>query len=146
MGQLLLYGSAGANGSLTLPQTELLVRFLIAFESKCYVYIGGPENQGEPAEILHGIPHLEGSREIAPGIGIYKGGIEAAITGVMKGTYKAEEFRFFVGNDLYEDGELERKVIQGKFQPVACARSLALKQCVSLPKPLWHEGKFKLFV
>jgi putative transcriptional regulator len=22
---------------------------------------------------------------------------------------------------------------------VACARALALKQCIQLPKPLWHE-------
>ena len=141
LGQLLLYGSAGATGSLTLSQTELLVRFLIAFESKCYVYIGGAENQGEPAEIIHGIPHLEGCREIAPGIGIYRGGIEAAIQGVMNGTYKPEEFRFFVGKNVHEDGELERKVFRGQYQPVACARSLALKQCLSLPKPLWHEGE-----
>jgi len=36
-------------------------------------------------------------------------------------------------------GELDVKVLLGKFQPVACARSIVLKQCISLPKPLWHE-------
>lgn len=144
LGQLLLFGSSAVTsptGELSLSQTELLVRFLIAFDSKCYVYIGGSHGRDEPAEIIHGIPELEGSRELAPGVGIYKGGIEAAVNGVMKGTYKPEEFRFFVGKDIYENGELERKVFWGKYQPVACARSLALKQCISLPKPLWHEGE-----
>ena len=144
LGQLLLFGTSVASsstGSMTLQQTELLVRFLIAFESKCHVYIGGSQNQSEAAEIIHGIHDLEGCKEIAPGTGLYRGGIEAAITGVLKGIYKAEEFRFFVGNESFEDGELERKIYWGKYQSVACARSLALKQCISLPKPLWNEGK-----
>jgi len=30
-------------------------------------------------------------------------------------------------------------VALGKYQPIASARCIALKQCIALPKPLWHE-------
>ena len=61
--------------------------------------------------------------------------------GVLEGKYDPLEFRFFVGCHEYEESTLDVKVHLGKYQPIACARSLALKQCISLPKPLWHEGK-----
>jgi hypothetical protein len=44
--------------------------------------------------------------------------------------------------DVMEDGipsSLDLEVVLGKYQPIACARSLALKQCIQLPKPLWNE-------
>lgn len=69
------------------------------------------------------------------------GGIEAAVKGVLDGEYSPLEFRFFVGCHSYEESALDVAVHLGKYQPVACARSVALKQCISLPKPLWHEGK-----
>ena len=34
-------------------------------------------------------------------------------------------------------GKLEEEVNQGMWIPAACARSLVLKQCILLPKPLW---------
>ena len=49
--------------------------------------------------------------------------------------------RFFVGCQKYRESALEVAVHLGLYQPIACARSLALKQCISLPKPLWHEGE-----
>ena len=27
----------------------------------------------------------------------------------------------------------------GKYQPIACSTSIILKQCIQLPKPLFHE-------
>jgi Uncharacterized ACR, COG1678 len=44
--------------------------------------------------------------------------------------------------EVLEDGipsSLDLEVVLGKYQPIACARSLALKQCIQLPKPLWNE-------
>ena len=29
--------------------------------------------------------------------------------------------------------------VERGWAPVACARPVALKQCLGLPKPLWHE-------
>lgn len=69
------------------------------------------------------------------------GGVDAAIEGVLDKKYSPLEFRFFVGCHDYEEQKLDAAVQLGKYLPIACSRSLALKQCVSLPKPLWHEGK-----
>jgi len=116
-----------------------LVKFMQAFGQECAVYIGGPDGQDRPAQIVHGIPDLEGSREISPGSRIYVGGLDAAVEGVLQGKYRPMDFRFFVGRHSYPESSLDVSVVLGKYQPVACARALALKQCISLPKPLWHE-------
>lgn len=125
--------------SIRRPATETvdLKDFLRAFGSECGVYVGGPDHQERPAELIHGVPGLLGATEIAPGI--YKGGLAAAVRGVLSGQYKPLEFRFFVGRHEYKESALDLAVVLGKYQPVACARSLALKQCIQLPKPLWHE-------
>lgn len=120
------------------PDTKFL-KFMMAFRHECAVYIGGPEDQDRPAEILHGIADLPGAVEISAGTGIYRGGIDAAVDGVLKGLYKPLDFRFFIGRHAYEESMLDVAVILGKYQPIACSRSLVLKQCISLPKPLWHE-------
>merc|ERR1712071_463516 len=122
-----------------VSQTETLVKFLNAFENECGVYMGGPNGQDHPAEIIHGIPNLEGCVEIGEGTGIYMGGIPAAIESVLKGHHEPLEFRFIVGYQNFTSAILEEKVKMGKYQPIACARSLALKQCIGLPKPLWNE-------
>lgn len=116
-----------------------LVKFMLAFGQECAVYVGGADDQDKPATILHGIRDLAGAREISPGTGLYEGGLEAAVDGVLHGKYKPLDFRFFVGCHISEESTLDVSVVLGKYQPVACARSLALKQCISLPKPLWHE-------
>ena len=59
--------------------------------------------------------------------------------GVMAGKYKPLDFRFFIGHTKYEGAELDEAVRLGQYQPVACSRPLVLKQCIQLPKPLWHE-------
>ena len=116
--------------------------FISAFGAECAVYIGGPDEQDKPATIIHGFGEIPGAVEIAPGTKIYQGGLQAAILGVLDGTYKALDFRFFIGKHLYQNSMLDVESMVGKVQPVACARSIALKQCISLPKPLWHEGTF----
>ena len=67
-----------------------------------------------------------------------------AIDGVLSGKYKPLDFRFFVGHTSYSKGQLQDAVTKGKYQPIACSRPLVLKQCIQLPKPLWHEGKKRL--
>ncbi|KAL7462971.1 hypothetical protein ACHAXS_003347 [Conticribra weissflogii] len=137
MGRLVLNGAYGMqkNGK----DTQDFVKFLSAFESECGVYVGGPDSMEEPATIIHGIADLPGSEEISPGTGIYKGGLEAAMDGVLQGKYKPLDFRFFIGHTSYTGGDLDRAVARGSYQPVATSRSLVLKQCLRLPKPLWHE-------
>lgn len=109
--------------------------------------MGGPDYQDEPAMLIHGIPNLSGAQEVAPGTNIYQGGLEAAVLGILNGHYKPLDFRFFLGRQSYDPvenpkrGALVKKVDDGVYQPIACARSLALKQCLGLPKPLWHEGE-----
>lgn len=121
--------------------TQLLIKFLAAFENECGVYVGGPHAMEEPATMIHGISDLPGAVEISPGIGVYQGGIEAACDGIISGKYKPLDFRFFIGHTAYEKRELDEAVETGKYQPIACSRPLVLKQCIQLPKPLWHEGK-----
>lgn len=130
----------GAFVSTTPKNKSDLVKFVLAFGNECAVYVGGSQGQEEPAIMLHGIANLPGAVEISPRSGIYRGGLEAAVNGVLEGKYKPLDFRFFVGRHDYEESMLDVQVLLGKYQPIACARSLALKQCISLPKPLWHEG------
>ena len=146
MGRLVLMGALKAeNGQAVVRQegdgkeTMRLVKFLSAFENQCAVYVGGEDGMDQPGLLIHGIEDLEGATEISPGTGIYKGGIDAAIDGVLSGKYNSLDFRFFVGHRQYTKGGLEEAVRQSKYQPIACSRPLVLKQCIQLPKPLWHE-------
>lgn len=143
LGQLVLHGAFQGKTpkEMRLSNQKDLLRFMMAFSNECAVYVGGPDKQGEPAVMIHGIPNLPGAVEISPGSRIYRGGIDAAVAGVLDGKYNPLAFRFFVGCHIYEESSLDLSVHLGKYQPVACARSVALKQCISLPKPLWHEGK-----
>jgi Uncharacterized ACR, COG1678 len=174
LGKLVLYGAfSGKKASSLDRKNDVSIKdFIKAFGRECGVYVGGPDDQHLPAILIHGISELDGAIEIAPGTGIYQGGLPAAVHGVLSGKYKPLEFRFFVGRhsyateldgdefydedededndeeDILDDDEdeelvipstLDLDVVLGKYQPVACARSIALKQCIQLPKPLWHE-------
>lgn len=144
LSRLVLHGTYQTSPSGSMEQSSMkvdMVKFMLAFGQECAVYVGGTDDQDQAAIMIHGIKDLPGAREISPGSGIYEGGLEAAVEGVIKGIYKALDFRFFVGCHTYDESTLDVSVVLGKYQPVACARSLALKQCISLPKPLWHEGK-----
>lgn len=128
-----------SNNDVNGIETQNLVKFLSAFESQCGVYMGGPDGMDQPADMIHGIRDLPGAVEISPYTGIYRGGLEAAMDGVLSGRYKPLDFRFFLGHTMYEGRRLDEAVRLGKYQPVACSRPLVLKQCMQLPKPLWHE-------
>jgi len=51
------------------------------------------------------------------------------------------DYRLFIGRKRWGPGELEKEVAAtgGMWQCAATSRPLALKQCLGLPKPLWHE-------
>ena len=141
LAKMLLFGAeiVKADGRVPVSETNKYTKFLRAFEKSSAVYFGGPNGQDQPAVLIHGITELEGASEISPGTGIYIGGIDAAIDGVLVGRYSPLDFRFFIGCHMYKDGDLNTAINSNKYQPIACARSLALKQCIQLPKPLWHE-------
>lgn len=100
------------------------------------IYIGGFRSDGQSMYFLHG-HDLPGAEEIMPGV--FMGGLDAAAEEVLKGTLPASDFRFFVGRVDWQPGTLEKEVEGGLWFPAACARSLVLKQCIRLPKPLWRE-------
>eukprot|EP00913_Durusdinium_trenchii_P003209 g2967.t1 len=97
------------------------------------VYFGGPHQLNRKGLLVHGFSDLEGAEEIAPGTRIFQGGEEAAIEAILAGRYSPLDFRWFIGR--------HQKLNTREFGwvSVACARPVALKQCLSLPKPLWHE-------
>jgi len=130
MAQLLL------NGHDPSPQRfgdDVVARCIKAFSRESAVYLGGPERQGEPGLCVHGFGNLPGAREVAAGTRIFVGGEEAAIDGVLNGTFSPLDFRWFIGRHT------DLSTRSGEWCAAACARPIALKQCLGLPKPLWHE-------
>lgn len=141
LAQLVLYGSFRETNKKTTKEHSIpMDKFMKAFGRECAIYVGGPVGQHKRAIVLHGHGELEGSVEVSPGTGIYRGGLAAAVEAIIEKEYSPLDFRFFVGTHEYENQELDLEIMLGKHQPIACARSVALKQCISLPKPLWHEG------
>jgi len=107
-----------------------------AFGDEAAVYWGGPNKQRGVGLCVHGIEGLPGSAEVAPGMRIYTCSgldVEACADQVLEGKAQPLDFRWFVGRH----GALRDSA--GEWGSVACARPIALKQCLGLPKPLWHE-------
>ncbi|CAJ1347898.1 unnamed protein product [Effrenium voratum] len=130
LARLLLFGESQTGASV--KEQTLLERSLQAF-GEAAVYFGGPQGLNQPGVLVHGFSDIEGAEEIAPGTRIYRGGVEAAIEGIIDGRYAPLDFRWFIGR--HENLTTQRAA----WIPVACARPVALKQCLGLPKPLWHE-------
>lgn len=139
LGRLVYFGASDQKKKIDSEKVRGLTNFMLAFRDECAIYVGGSDDQSKPATLIHGIRDLPGAVEISPGSNIYRGGLKAAVDGILSGKYTPLEFRFFVGCNNYEESMLDVEVRLGKYQPIACARALALKQCISLPKPLWHE-------
>lgn len=123
----------GEKPGAAAPDDALLSRLVDAFGAKAGVYVGGPDAQTERALLVHGHDGLPGAVEVSPGTRIYTGGLEAAIDGVLAGQLQPLDFRFFVGRHS------ALSTAQGEYVALACARPITLKQCLGLPKPLWHE-------
>jgi len=93
---------------------------------------------------VHGAGALGGATpELAPGTGIFAGqgadAVVAAARAVASGTLAPLDVRMFVGRTTWPRGELDELCATHEHRPAAAARSIALKQCLGLPKPLWHE-------
>jgi len=131
LAEALLNGQDGSGQ--TAFDGAAIKRCIRAFGGQAAVYNGGPQRRASPAILLHGLEGLEGAEEVAPGTKIYRGGVMDAIDGVLDGRFSPLDFRWFIGRlgGLRVDGF--------EWQAVACARPVALKQCLGLPKPLWHE-------
>ena len=74
--------------------------------------------------------------QVAPGMRIYTCAgldVEAAADAVLDGTCAPLDFRWFIGRHK------TLRTADAKWVSIACARPIALKQCLGLPKPLWHE-------
>ena len=114
-----------------------------AFGKTIAAYVGKPAaregGSANKAMVVHGLDDVEGARELAPNLGIYRGGAAAAAERVQAGTAEPLDFRFFIGRYEWGPGELAKDVRDGVYRPAACSRGVALKQCLGLPKPLWHE-------
>ena len=127
--------------------------FQTAFGPRLAAYVGKPAPGAAPADdgeekapkpkqtamIIHGLAGLKGAEELSPGLGIYKGGSAEAAQRVQDESNDPYDFRFFIGKHEWAPGELERDIREGLYRPAACSRGVALKQCLGLPKPLWHE-------
>jgi hypothetical protein len=162
LAKFLLEGPSEQQASTTISTNNInkypldfLDKFVQAFGSSGAVYFGGPNFATEPALLVHGISDLEGATELAPETGIYRGGLPAAVERVLDGSLQPLDFRFFIGRQIYDPKRAEQaggtttlleKVREGAYKPVACARSVALKQCLGLPKPLWHEGAYCIYI
>lgn len=129
--RLLLNGDASSG--VPAYDEEIVARCAEAFGSEAGIYLGGPEQQRAPGLLIHGFDDLPGAQELAPGTRIYKGGQRAAIDGVLAGRFSPLDFRWFLGRHR------RLSTAAGEWLAVACARPIALKQCLGLPKPLWHE-------
>uniref|UniRef100_A0A7S0LJD4 Selenoprotein O n=1 Tax=Coccolithus braarudii TaxID=221442 RepID=A0A7S0LJD4_9EUKA len=128
LAQLLLSGELSSTEAAAAADD-----FMLAFGREGAVYVGGPSKQREGGLLVHGFGHLEGAVEVSPGTRIYRGGALAAIDAVKSGELSPLDFRWFVGR------QTGISTAEAGWSAVACARPLALKQCLGLPKPLWHE-------
>ena len=118
------------------------------------ISIKGPENQKAITEKLldeFNLQHLRTiNASVLSGASSHQGDTQAArgtrqavvsalscvlrgVDAVLDGSRSALDFRFFVGR------RAGVSTADGAWAPIACARPVALKQCLGLPKPLWHE-------
>ena len=122
--------------------------FQAAFGDEVTVYTGsrtaedweGVAWSGE-ALVLH-TRNLEGSTELAPGCGIYRGGAAHAARLVCSGEADAAEFAFFVGRYEFAEGELAEAIGSGLYQPAACSSAQVLSG--ERDASLWHALMRKL--
>lgn len=148
--ELILFGSLGSTSSTSsdgsqheylsdMYTSDFKASFKSAFGSQGVVYVGGPDMQHLPAILLHGQVGLKGSEEVSPGSGLCTGGLQAAVESVLAGKTDPLDYKFMVGRRTSAPGFLEGYCRTGVYAPVHAPRAVGLKQCVGLPKPLYHE-------
>ena len=107
--------------------------FVQAFGDEAAVYVGGPDRQEAPGMPSRWPRPVWVVGSVTWNARIFSGGFEAIVDAVIDGSRSPLDFRFFVGR------RTGVSTADGAWRPVACARPIALKQCLGLPKPLWHE-------
>eukprot|EP00620_Florenciella_sp_RCC1587_P011143 CAMPEP_0182568246 /NCGR_PEP_ID=MMETSP1324-20130603/9254_1 /TAXON_ID=236786 /ORGANISM="Florenciella sp., Strain RCC1587" /LENGTH=309 /DNA_ID=CAMNT_0024782373 /DNA_START=42 /DNA_END=969 /DNA_ORIENTATION=+ len=130
-------GLDNEGGTMRRSRTVIADAFAADFKEGV-INSGGDEDRSSFAMLIHG-HDLADSVELAPGTRIYQAGLDAAAKAVREGELNVLDFRLFLGKRTWAPGALGAEIGAGMWQPVACARPLALKQCLQLPKPLWHE-------
>ena len=135
LAQLLVSGEE-AGDNLEGRADTVANKLTMAFGREAAVYWGGPEKQRTGGLLVHGVAGLAGSVEVAPGMRIYTCAgldVEAAADAVLAGKCSPLDFRWFIGRHA------TLRTSGAEWVSIACARPIALKQCLGLPKPLWHE-------
>ena len=99
------------------------------------LYCGGSHKQ-EIISILHKYDSVGGT-EVIPGV--WLGGHAAANTAVENGECDKIGFKFFSGCEMWRPGELQREIDEGLWYSASSNKAMILKQCLSLPVPLWAE-------
>lgn len=104
------------------------------------LYCGGNRDQ-EIIKILHRYGDVLPGREIIPGV------YESNAVSSAKEQYsecKTSAFKFFSGYEYWAPGELQKEVDMGMYTITSCSKTLILKNCLSLPIPLWCEINLRL--
>ena len=114
-----------------------------AFGKTIAAYVGKPAaregGSANKAMVVHGLDDVEGARELAPNLGIYRGGAAAAAERVQGGHGGAARLPVFywalrVGPGRVGEGRPRRRLQTRR----VLARRRA-EAALGLPKPLWHE-------
>ena len=104
--------------------------------SKPRLYFGGFD---EPRRVyIISSKEDVGGVEILPGV-FANSGVEGALSAVQNGRAVPSDFRFFLGCIVWAPGALEREIEENLWHPCCTSRNLILKECISLPTPLWRE-------
>jgi putative AlgH/UPF0301 family transcriptional regulator len=108
------------------------------------VYLGGffgPNRlAAQPVSVLHAQADLPAAAELAPGLGVYTGGVPALAAAVGAGSVPLARVRVVAGALVWPPGALAAAVADGVWFTAAASRALILKQCLGLPVPLWREA------
>ena len=107
------------------------------------VYFGGRSHQ-ELVQMVHGysdIHQMDRTRAIRPGVylGEKAESFDAACDAVEQHSRLQSGFKFFCGRLEWNFNGLRSELESGTWYCAACSRTLILKQCLSLPVPLWCE-------
>lgn len=99
------------------------------------LYCGGNRDQ-ETIKILHRYGDILPGKEIIPGVFVS----DALSTAPDQYRHcNTNAFKFFSGFEYWAPGELQKELEMGLYITASCSRTLVLKNCLSLPIPLWAE-------
>lgn len=104
------------------------------------LYCGGNVDQ-EIIKILHRYGGILPGREVIPGV------FESSFIPPSKERYElcnTSAVKFFSGHEYWTPGELQKEVDMGMYTVASCSTTLILKNCLSLPIPLWCEINLRL--